>query len=107
MMIEDAIEIAPRACEEIIGADDACPLFDQALAKVRAEKSSSAGHQHASLKMHREKLRVNRALGSALRDRGAWDRGYAADRTMPSYGLIYALIAQPMLVPNVLGRRIA
>lgn len=93
MMIEDAIEIAPRASEEIIGADHARALFDQALAKMRTEKSSSASHQHAILKMHSDKLPVNRALGSALRERGEWDRGHAADRTMPRFGLKYARIA--------------
>ena len=52
MVIERCVDIAPRAGEIVVDADDAGALFQQPLAQVRAEKSGAAGYQHAGFKMH-------------------------------------------------------
>ena len=56
VVIEHGVDIAPRAGEIIVGADDARALRQQPLAQMRTEKAGAAGHQHTGFKMHRRPL---------------------------------------------------
>jgi hypothetical protein len=52
MVIEQVIDVAARAGEKIIDADDAGAVLEQSLAKMRTQKSSPAGHKYARFKVH-------------------------------------------------------
>ena len=47
------LDVAPRAGEEIVDADDFRALRQQAVAQMRAEEAGAAGHHDALLQMHR------------------------------------------------------
>ena len=49
LVIEQMLDIAPGAGEEIVEADDFRALRQQALAQMRAEKTGATGHQNALL----------------------------------------------------------
>ena len=51
-VIEEMLDIAARAGEEIIHAEDLLPPRQQLLAKMRAQKPRASGHQNPPLKMH-------------------------------------------------------
>ena len=52
MVVDDAIDVAAGAGEKVIDTDDIGAVLEQALAQVRAEKSGTAGHNHAGFEMH-------------------------------------------------------
>ena len=52
LVVQQMLDIAARAAEEIIDADDVGALRKQPLAKVRAEKTRPAGYQDLLFKMH-------------------------------------------------------
>ena len=52
VVIDHAIDIAARAGEIIVDADDVGPIFEQTLAKMRAEKTGASSHNHACFEMH-------------------------------------------------------
>ena len=52
VVIDHAIDVAACAGEIVIDADDIGAVFKQTLAKMRAEKSGAASHNHAGFEMH-------------------------------------------------------
>jgi hypothetical protein len=56
MMVEQMINVALRASEEIVDAYDVPTISEQSLTEMRAEKASSAGNQYASFKMHTQEF---------------------------------------------------
>ena len=52
LVVEQMLDVAPRAGEEIVEADDLRALRQQALAEMRAEKAGAAGDQNTLLQMH-------------------------------------------------------
>jgi hypothetical protein len=51
-VIEQALDIAAGADEEIVDAGDDRPVGQQALTQMRAEKAGATGDQHAFFQMH-------------------------------------------------------
>src|SRR5207249_7407643 len=51
-MSQELLDVAPRAGEKIVHAENGGAEPDQPLAKVRPEESSSACNQHTLLEMH-------------------------------------------------------
>jgi hypothetical protein len=68
------LDVAARAGEEIVDAENLGAFGQQAVAKMRAEEAGAPGHQNAVRKMtshfspHRHSLRM--VLSPACRDRG-------------------------------------
>src|SRR5262249_3642865 len=52
MMVEQMINVALRASEEIVDAYDVPTISEQSLTEMRAEKAGSPGNQYACFKMH-------------------------------------------------------
>src|SRR5262249_18594583 len=52
MMVEQTINIALRASEEIVDAYDVSTISEQSLTEMRAKKAGSPGNQYARFKMH-------------------------------------------------------
>ena len=43
-MIEEMLDIPPRACKEIVDAEDLVATFEQRIGEMRTEKACSAGN---------------------------------------------------------------
>jgi hypothetical protein len=56
MMVDQMIDVALRASEEIVDAYDVPTISEQSLTEMRAEKAGSAGNQYASFKMHTQEF---------------------------------------------------
>jgi hypothetical protein len=56
VVVDDPIDVAAGTGEKVIDADEVGAVFEQALAQMRAEKSGTAGHNHACFKMHYQQL---------------------------------------------------
>ena len=52
LVIEQVLDVAAGAGEEIVDADDIGALGQQALAQMRAEEAGAAGDQNALFEMH-------------------------------------------------------
>jgi hypothetical protein len=52
MMVEQMINVALRASEEIVDTYDVPTISEQSLTEMRAEKAGSPGNQYACFKMH-------------------------------------------------------
>jgi hypothetical protein len=52
LVIEEVLDVAARAGEKIIDADNDSLIRQQALAEMRAEKAGATGDQHAFFQMH-------------------------------------------------------
>src|SRR5262249_8852848 len=52
MMVEQLINVALRASEEIVDTYDVPTISEQSLTEMRAEKAGSPGNQYACFKMH-------------------------------------------------------
>ena len=83
VVIDHAIDVAACAGEKIIDADDVGAVLEQALAKMRAEKSGAAGHKHAGFEMH-----IPQPL-ERVRNQFAADR--SDDAASPLRGRTYAV----------------
>jgi hypothetical protein len=83
VVVDHAIDVAARAGEEVINADEDGAVLEQALAKMRAEKSGAAGHNHAGFEMH-----IPQPL-ERVRNQFAADRSDAA--ASPLRGRTYAV----------------
>jgi urease gamma subunit len=63
---EKPLQILMRAGEEIVDTDDMSTGLDELFAKVRAEKSRTAGDKHALFEMHPEPcFRTRQPIGAA------------------------------------------
>jgi hypothetical protein len=56
MMVEQMINVALRASEEIVQANDIPTISEQSLTEMRTEKAGSASNQYASFKMHTQEF---------------------------------------------------
>ena len=54
-LANEMLDVATRAGEEIVDADDVRPLLEQPVAQMRAEEAGAAGHHDALLQMHEPK----------------------------------------------------
>ena len=52
LVLDEMLDVAPRAGEEIIDAQHIGAFPQQPLAKMRAEEARASGDQHARFKMH-------------------------------------------------------
>lgn len=52
VVIEQVVDIAFRAGEEVVDANDVRAIREQAIAEVRAEEAGAASNQYARFKMH-------------------------------------------------------
>ena len=68
VVVEQVIDIAPRAGEIIVDAQHAGAALEQAVAKVRAEKSGAPGHQHACFEMHTRNSQKLQGADGMLRE---------------------------------------
>jgi hypothetical protein len=75
VMVDDGVDIAPRAGEIIVGANHARALRQEPLAQMRPEEAGSSGHQYAGFKVHLARIRDE----ITARSRGA--------RLVPSAGI--------------------
>jgi hypothetical protein len=53
LVVEQMLDVAARAAEEVVDADDVGAALQQPVAQMRAEEPCTASHQDALLKMHR------------------------------------------------------
>ena len=51
-VIEQMLDVATHASEEIVEADDLRTFCQQPFAQMRAEKAGATGHKNALLQMH-------------------------------------------------------
>ena len=56
LVLKQMLDIAARASEEIVDADDDRSAGQQALAEMGAEKPSTAGNDHPFFEMHISRL---------------------------------------------------
>jgi hypothetical protein len=52
LVIEEMLDVASRAGEKVVRAENVGAKLDQALTEMRANKSSSPRHQHTCFEMH-------------------------------------------------------
>jgi hypothetical protein len=62
MVIEQMIDVAPRAGEEVIDAYDDSAIRQQPLAEVRTEEASPPGNHYPCFKMHVLAIPLNCAI---------------------------------------------
>src|SRR5262249_29287860 len=92
-VVEQGFDIAPRTGEKIVDTEDFRPLRDQALAKMRAQKTGTPCHQHAYFEVPKRSPPCARSPASRGRDH----RGAACASAMAvamSAGRISARFAQ-------------
>jgi hypothetical protein len=68
MVIEQMIDIALRAGEEIVDAYDIPTIREQSLTEMRAEKASPPGDQYARFKVHVPAIPLNYGTMIGLSD---------------------------------------
>jgi hypothetical protein len=61
---DQVLDVAPRAGEEIVDAEDLGALGEQAVAKMRAEEAGAPGHQNTLRKMASHPSPVSRLSAS-------------------------------------------
>jgi hypothetical protein len=70
VVIEQMVDIALRAGEEVVDANDVRALREQAIAEVRAEEAGAPGNQYARFKRHVPQLpqfrKIHTTAGRAL-----------------------------------------
>ena len=60
LLADQMLDVAPRAGEKIVDADDFGALREQPVAQMRAEEAGAAGHHDALLQMHEPKTPARR-----------------------------------------------
>jgi hypothetical protein len=61
-VVEQMIDVALRAGEEIIDANDVRAACEQAIKEMRAEEASTPGNQYAHFKIHVPAIPLNYAI---------------------------------------------